>query len=167
MQNLKTKQTSRSRRVPVLAKPLEEPRLWGVTPSHPGEDFWGSGSLDVFFSATLRTRGALCHFLFPLVQPCPGSIAVSRLRLGAWRPRSLGTRGLLHCSSGSRHRGPGGSPSSFRYRAGLPRPRARAAQGGAAVLEQDRTQRKVPSSPARSAAAGPGDLIQPLFALKV
>lgn len=82
MQNLKTKQTSRSRRVPVLAKPLEEPQLWGVTPSHPGENFWGSGSLDVFFSATLRTRGALCHFLFPLVQPCPGSIAVSRPETG-------------------------------------------------------------------------------------
>lgn len=67
----------------MLAKPLEEPRLWGgVTPSHPGEDFWGSGSLDVFFSATLRTRGALCHFLFLLVQPCPGSIAVSRPETG-------------------------------------------------------------------------------------
>lgn len=51
--------------------------MGGSRPATRGRFFWGSGALDAFFSTTLRPRGTLGHFLFPLIQPYPGSIAVS------------------------------------------------------------------------------------------
>lgn len=134
----------------------------------PGAGFLGFRSLDAFLSAVLiGGREGLSATLFPLVRHCPGSTAASSPEMGreeeASEPGDSRTAASQPRASALASR-PRWLPLLVPCRAGSPRPRARASQGAPAALRQDGTQRKVPFSPARSAAAGTGDTIQPLFA---